>query len=192
MKKLLVVFISVLIFFVLYLYNIHNIVTLSIIMLTHFNGIPAPTWIIMNSSYTYGPYLTIPLMSALWFINSTLFFYYWRWVIYYRKGKDISDEYTNYLKTKSEKSWIYRLVLKGINTNLKWYYVMFIRLIPTPLSSNILICSSFRKLSSLNFMIGNAIAILITTTYFSFAINLIKMSEVPNFIKNILYLIHMC
>lgn len=192
MRKILVIVLSILIFCCLYLSGVHNIWTLSIIMLTHFNGIPAPTWIIMNTSYSYGPHLTIPIMSVLWFINSVAFFYYWRWVIYYRGNKNVGDEYNKLLIVKAEKKWIYRWLLKGISTDVKWYYVAVIRLIPTPFSSNLLVCASMRKISMMNFMIGNGIAVLITTVYFSVAINMIKMSTVPEFIKNVLYLVHMC
>jgi hypothetical protein len=191
MKKILIIILSLLLFYFLYSIGANNIYTLSAIMVSHFNGIPPPTWIIMNTSYLYGPYITIPLMSFLWAINSCLYFFYWRWVLFYKKDKDISKEYIDYLKNKKIKRWYDKILLKGLITNVKWYYVTLIRLIPTPLSSSVVICSAFRNMSIKNFIIGNTIAVLITTTYFSFAIKLIKIMEVPQFIKFMLYMIHM-
>lgn len=191
MKKLLILFTSLIIFFILYWVNINNIYTLSIIMLTHINGIPAPTWIIMNTSYLYGPHVTIPIMSFLWFVNSTLFFLYWRWVFYYRNGKDRSSQYIEYVQKKSTNSRFYKLLYRGLTVKPRWYIIALIRLINVPFGGSVMICSSLKNTSIMQYMIGNAIAIVMTTCYFSLAINLIKMAKIPTSIKLILYLIHM-
>ena len=192
MKKLLLVFASISLFLILYFTGLDNIWTYSTIMLTRFNGIPSPTWIVMKCSYNYGPLITIPIMTLLWFINSTFYFYFWRHVFFYKKDLDKSTEYIQKIQSKQKLSLRDKLLLKWLTSNLKWYYIVLLRFCPMPFSSSVMVCSSLKGISRINFLIGNFIAVFITTCYFAYAIDMIKMSEIPDVVKWILYIIHLC
>lgn len=167
-----------------------------LVMCVHFNGIPAPTWLVMAASYQHG-LVMIPIMFIGWTINSIAYFWYWRWVIFYRLGVNQSAVYTEEVENAAKNSrWrfkrrILKTVAAALQTKVQWWHVFLIRLIPIPASGGVPLCAGFASLKTKHYAIGNGLAILITTVYFSLLIDAVKASSLPQSIKILIYFLHL-
>ena len=167
----------------------------ALVMCLHFNGVPSPTWLVMASVYVVGLWVA-PLMYAAWLVNASWNFCYWRWVIYYRGGRNRAADYAAVVERRWRAGVGWRRRLLGwldaaLRRPCSWWHVALIRLVPVQASGTVIVCAGLPTLRFWPFVLGNALATIATTVYFSLMVDAVKASRMPGSLKALVYVVHL-